>query len=115
MDVAQDIVITEPDCKTVDGIELVALVEGGEIIEGLGDRILGRTALEEVRDPYSAEVLCKANEQIDEEKMINIEEAGIEKITIRSALTCRTRIGVCSLCYGRDLARGHRRTSAKRW
>ncbi len=107
VDVAQDLVIVQFDCKTVDGLEVQALVEGGEIIESLGDRILGRVALEDIKDPYSGEILVKANEQIDEEKVGIIEESGIEKITIRSALTCRTQIGICTSCYGRDLARGH--------
>ena len=107
VDVAQDIVVSEPDCKTSDGIEIMALVEGGEIIEAIGDRILGRCALDDVRDPYTDVVLVKANEEIDEDKMRLIEEAGIEKITIRSGLTCRTQTGICCLCYGRDLSRGH--------
>jgi len=107
VDVAQDIVVYQPDCKTTDGIELMSLVEGGEVIEGIGDRILGRVALEDIKDPYSDKVLVRANEEIDEEKTLAIEEAGIEKVTIRSGLTCRTIDGICCLCYGRDLARGH--------
>ena len=107
VDVAQDMVITEYDCRTSDGIEVAALVEGGEIIEPIGDRLLGRVALEDIRDPYTEEILVKANEQIDEDKTQQIEEAGIEKIVIRSGLTCRVRSGICCLCYGRDLSRGH--------
>jgi len=107
VDVAQDIVVSDHDCKTTDGIEIAALVEGGEIIEAIGDRILGRVALEDITDPYNGKVLVKANEEINEEKMTAIEEAGIEKVIIRSGLTCRTEVGICCLCYGRDLSRGH--------
>ena len=107
VDVAQDLVVSEPDCKTTEGIEISALVEGGEIIEGIGDRILGRTALEDITDPYSGKVIVKANQQIDENLVDQISEAGIEKVVIRSGLTCKTITGICSFCYGRDLARGH--------
>ena len=107
VDVAQDIVVSDYDCKTTDGIEISALVEGGEIIEAIGDRILGRVALEDITDPYNGKVLVKANEEINEERMTAIEEAGIEKVIIRSGLTCRTEVGICCLCYGRDLSRGH--------
>ncbi|MGH7934233.1 MAG: DNA-directed RNA polymerase subunit beta' [Candidatus Binataceae bacterium] len=107
VDVAQDSIITEDDCGTLDGIEITPLVEGGEIIEGLGDRVLGRVALEDIRDPYTNEVLIKANDVIDEDKVVQIEEAGLEKVKIRSVLTCQSRQGVCVECYGRDLGRGH--------
>lgn len=107
VDVAQDIVVSDYDCKTTDGIEIAALVEGGEIIEAIGDRILGRVALEDITDPYNGKVLVKANEEINEERMTAIEEAGIEKVLIRSGLTCKTEVGICGLCYGRDLSRGH--------
>ena len=107
VDVAQDSIITEEDCGTLDGIEMTPLVEGGEIIEGLGDRVLGRVALEEIRDPYANDVLVKANEEITEEKVRAIEESGLERVKIRSVLTCQSRQGVCIRCYGRDLARGH--------
>jgi DNA-directed RNA polymerase subunit beta' len=107
VDVAQDSIITEDDCGTLDGIEMGPLVEGGEIIEGLGDRVLGRVALEDVTDPFTHEVVVNANEMIDEDKVKLIEDAGIEKIKIRSVLTCQSRQGVCVKCYGRDLGRGH--------
>jgi len=107
VDVAQDLVVSEFDCKTSEGIEISALVEGGEIIEGIGDRILGRTALDDIKDPYSDKVIVQANQQIDENLVDQISEAGIEKVIIRSGLTCKTITGICSLCYGRDLARGH--------
>jgi DNA-directed RNA polymerase subunit beta' len=107
VDVAQDSIITEDDCGTLDGIEMTPLVEGGEVIEGLGDRVLGRVALEDIRDPYTNEVLVHANETIDEEKVTAIEDSGLEKVKIRSVLTCQSRQGVCVKCYGRDLGRGH--------
>ncbi len=107
VDVAQDSIITETDCGTLDGIEMTPLVEGGEVIEGLGDRVLGRVALEDIRDPYTNEVLVRANETIDEDRVTSIEEAGLERVKIRSVLTCQSRQGVCVKCYGRDLGRGH--------
>ncbi len=107
VDVAQDSIITEDDCGTLDGIEMTPLVEGGEVIEGLGDRVLGRVALEDIRDPFTSEVLIRANEMIDEDKVNRIEEAGLERVKIRSVLTCQSRQGVCVKCYGRDLGRGH--------
>jgi DNA-directed RNA polymerase subunit beta' len=106
VDVAQDVVIRENDCGTLDGIEVESLVEGGEIIESMKERILGRVALEEIRDPFSNEVIIKGNEEIDETLADRIEDIGIDKVKIRSVLTCKSRQGVCALCYGRDLARG---------
>ncbi len=106
VDVAQDGVITADDCGTVDGIEMTALVEAGEIIETLGDRVLGRVTLEDIHDPFRNILLVQAGEEIDEDKVQAIEEAGIEKVRIRSVLTCNMEFGVCALCYGRDLARG---------
>src|SRR5450432_4614984 len=91
----------------MDGIDMSALVEGGEIIEKLGDRILGRVALDDIFDPYTGEVLVQAGEEITEDKVRIIEDAGIDHLKIRSVLTCETRRGICVLCYGRDLARGH--------
>jgi len=107
VDVAQDSIITEQDCGTMDGIEMSPLVEGGEVIEGLGDRVLGRVALEDIRDPFNNEVIVRANEEINEELVKRIEESGLERVKIRSVLTCQSRQGVCIRCYGRDLARGH--------
>ena len=106
VDVAQDVVIAEHDCGTMDGIDVASLVEGGEIIESMKERILGRVALEDIRDPFSDEVIVKGNEEIDEALAERIEDAGIEKVKIRSVLSCKSRRGVCALCYGRDLARG---------
>ncbi len=107
VDVAQDAIITEQDCDTLDGIEVSSLTEGGEVIERLGDRILGRVALDDIYDPVTDDLLVEANQVIDEDLVIKIEEAGIEKIKIRSVLTCKSKRGICALCYGRDLARGH--------
>jgi len=111
VDVAQDAVITEDDCGTIDGIYVKPLVEGGEIIERVGDRVLGRTALYDIIDPHTEEVLVRANEEIDEEAARRIDESGLgqdEKkgVQIRSVLTCATRRGVCAKCYGRDLGHG---------
>ncbi len=107
VDVAQDSIIQEEDCGTLDGIEMTPLVEGGEVIEGIGDRVLGRVGLEDIRDPFSNRVIVQANEEIDEDKVAEIEDAGLERVKIRSVLTCQSRQGVCVRCYGRDLARGH--------
>ena len=107
VDVAQDAIITEQDCDTLDGIEVSSQTEGGEVIERLGDRILGRVALDDVDDPITDEVLVEANQMIDEDAVARIENAGLERVKIRSVLTCKSRRGICALCYGRDLARGH--------
>jgi len=106
VDVAQDVVIAEDDCGTLEGIFVTPLVEGGEIIEPIGERILGRVALEDIYDPFTEEVIVTANEEIDEKLVEKIENAGMEKVKIRSVLTCRSKRGVCVKCYGRDLARG---------
>jgi DNA-directed RNA polymerase subunit beta' len=106
VDVAQDMIIREEDCATSEGIEMGPLVEGGEIIEPIGERILGRVALEDVRDPITDAVLVPAGVEVDEEKVRTIEDAGIERVMIRSVLTCASQRGVCVKCYGRDLARG---------
>lgn len=106
VDVAQDAVITEYNCSTLDGVYASALVEGGDVIEPLGDRILGRVALDDVIDPISGDTLVKANQEITEELVERVENSGLERIKIRSVLTCQTRRGICTLCYGRDLSRG---------
>ncbi len=106
VDVAQDAIITDEDCGTLDGIYMTSLVEGGEVIEPIGERILGRVALEEVVDPFTKEVIVEANDGIDEGKIERIEEAGIDRVKIRSVLTCRSSRGICIKCYGRDLTRG---------
>jgi len=106
VDVSQDVVITELDCGTIDGIEVEALLEAGEIIQRLSERILGRTALEDIADPVTGDVLVHASQEIDEQAVKLVEDAGLEKVRIRSVLTCRSRRGVCAMCYGRDLAYG---------
>ncbi len=107
VDVAQDCIITEEDCGTLDGIFVSALMEGGEIIETAGERILGRVALEEIRDPFTSEVIIERNQEINEALAEKVDHAGIEKVSIRSVLTCKSKYGVCAMCYGRDLAHGH--------
>jgi DNA-directed RNA polymerase subunit beta' len=106
VDVAQDVIISEVDCGTTDGLEITPLYEGGEIIQAIGERILGRTALQDIKDPYTQEMIVPANTEIDEEHVKRIDYLNIEKVMIRSALTCRAKRGVCIKCYGRDLARG---------
>jgi len=104
VDVSQDCIITELDCGTISGITVEALSEGGEVIQHVGDRVLGRTALRDIRDPLTDEVLIPVNAEIDEEGVIKLEEAGVERVDIRSVLSCECKRGVCSKCYGRDLA-----------
>ena len=104
VDVAQDMIVQEDDCGTLKGIDAVSLVEAGEIIQPLGERILGRTVLEDVIDPFTGDVLAKADILIDEEIVVAIENAGIEKIKMRSCLTCESKQGVCIKCYGRNMA-----------
>ncbi|MEM9463473.1 MAG: DNA-directed RNA polymerase subunit beta', partial [Myxococcota bacterium] len=107
VDVAQEAVITEFDCGTIQGLEIEALVEAGEVIERLGDRVLGRTALEPVYKPGTDEIICAEGEVFDEAKVKELELAGIQKCKIRSVLTCEALRGICARCYGRDLARGN--------
>ena len=106
VDVAQDAIITEEDCGTTRGLMTSAVVDGGEVIAPLADRILGRTAAVDILDPLSGEVVLPAGALIDEDAVDQIERAGIDTVPIRSVLTCKSRIGVCGKCYGRDLARG---------
>jgi len=108
VDVAQDAVVADYDCGTLDGIRVTKLEEAGEVIQPLSDRILGRVALEDVVDPLTGEVIVEANSPLDEAAVRSIEDAGIEEVVIRSVLTCQTRRGVCAACYGRDLARGYK-------
>ena len=107
VDVAQDAVVTEYDCETLDGVWVGKLEEGGEVVQGLGERILGRIALEDIVDPVTGDVLVPANGNIDEAEIAKVEDAGIERVIIRSVLTCQAKRGICVLCYGRDLARGY--------
>ncbi|MGQ9570078.1 MAG: DNA-directed RNA polymerase subunit beta' [Thermodesulfovibrionales bacterium] len=106
VDVAQDVIVTEEDCNTMDGITVSSLVEGGEIIQPLEERILGRIAAEDIKDPITREVIVKRNQEIDELLCQKVIDAGIDRVRIRSVLTCQSRHGVCIKCYGRDLAMG---------
>jgi DNA-directed RNA polymerase subunit beta' len=106
VDVAQDAIITEEDCGTTRGLMTSAVVDGGEVIAPLADRILGRTAAVDILDPISGDVAVRAGALIDEDVIDQIERAGINAVSIRSVLTCESRVGVCGKCYGRDLARG---------
>ena len=106
VDVAQDVIISEIDCGTLDGIESRAIVESGEIIEPLRDRIIGRVTLETLKDPFTDDLIIEANQEISEDLASEIQESGIEKVRIRSVLTCASRRGVCAKCYGRDLSSG---------
>ena len=106
VDVAQDVIISDEDCRTTNGIEARAIVESGEVIEPLRDRIIGRVTLDRIVDPITGEVIVEENGMIDEELASKVQDAGVEKARIRSVLTCESRRGVCKLCYGRDLATG---------
>jgi DNA-directed RNA polymerase subunit beta' len=106
VDVAQDCIIIENDCGTERGLTMRPVVDGGDVIEAIGERILGRTALKNVLDPITGAVVVKGGDLVEEEHVEAIEKAGIEEVLIRSTLTCETKIGVCAKCYGRDLARG---------
>ena len=107
VDVAQDVIISEPDCGTIKGIWAEPITEGGDIIEALRERIIGRVALEDVHDPITGQVIANANEEITEDIATEIQNAGgIERVRIRSVLTCEARRGVCIKCYGRNLATG---------
>ncbi|MGH9836008.1 MAG: DNA-directed RNA polymerase subunit beta', partial [Blastocatellia bacterium] len=106
VDVAQDVIISEPDCGTVKGIWAEPITEAGDIIEGLRERIIGRVALEDVIDPITGEILARVNEEVTEDVATEIQNAGIERVRIRSVLTCESRRGCCIKCYGRNLAVG---------
>jgi DNA-directed RNA polymerase subunit beta' len=106
VDVTQDLVVTELDCGTTDGSLMRAIVEGGEVIESLRDRILGRTVVEDVLHPENRAVLAEAGVLLDEDMLDELEAAGVDEVKVRTALTCATRFGLCAKCYGRDLGRG---------
>ena len=105
-DVGQDCTIVETDCGTINGIEVESLYEGGEVIQTLGERILGRVTQEDIHDPYSDEFIVGVDTELSESDVKRIEAAGVQKVKIRSVLTCNSKRGVCSRCYGRDLAHG---------
>ena len=105
-DVAQDCMVLEDDCGTMTGVQVEPLMEGGEIIQRIGERILGRVAIEDIIDPFTEEVICPSGDEINEHLVEKIEEAGLTSLNIRSVLTCRAKNGVCAKCYGRDLSHG---------
>jgi DNA-directed RNA polymerase subunit beta' len=106
VDVTQDLVVNQEDCGTSNGTLMRAIVEGGEVIESLRDRILGRTTAEEVIHPETRKVLAAAGVLLDEDMLDELEVAGVDEVKVRTALTCETRFGICAKCYGRDLGRG---------
>jgi len=107
VDVAQDLVITEHDCRTTNGVVVQPIVEGGDVVEPLGERVLGQLVAQDVLKPGSDDVICERNTLVDEQLVEELEKNGIDRVVVRSTITCETRHGVCSFCYGRDLARGH--------
>jgi len=106
VDVSQDVIVNDLDCHSPDSLAVTALVEGGEVIEPLERRILGRIAAEDIKDPITGDIICPAQAEINEEKTQAVVEAGIDSVKIRSVLTCLARRGICVRCYGRDLSRG---------
>jgi DNA-directed RNA polymerase subunit beta' len=106
VDVSQDVIVSEYDCGTVKYIEASPLFEGGNIIQSLSDRILGRVSAEDVRDPLTGEIIVQSTTEIAEELAQKIEDSGLERVRIRSALTCDTKRGICVMCYGRNLGTG---------
>ncbi|HEU4365612.1 MAG TPA: DNA-directed RNA polymerase subunit beta', partial [Candidatus Krumholzibacteria bacterium] len=107
VDVAQDLVVTEEDCGTTNGLPMTPIVEGGDVVEGLGERVLGRVAAEDVLKPSGESVVIEAGTLIDERLVKLLETEGVDQVKVRSPIACETRYGVCAQCYGRDLARGH--------
>tara|TARA_B100001057_G_scaffold17673_1_gene16342 strand:- start:4507 stop:8739 length:4233 start_codon:yes stop_codon:yes gene_type:complete len=108
VDVAQDLVITEKDCETSNGVSMRPIVQGGEVVEPLHERVLGRVAAEPIKIPGSDEVVFEAGTLLDEAKVEELESLSIDYMVVRSPITCEVRYGVCQQCYGRDLARGHK-------
>ncbi len=106
VDVAQDLVVTEEDCGTTHGLAMAPLVEGGDVVEGLGERVLGRVLAEDVLRPGRTELLIEQGTLINEQHVRELEQEGVDQVRVRSPITCETRYGVCARCYGRDLARG---------
>ena len=107
VDVAQDLVVTEDDCGTTKGLWLTPVIEGGEVVQDLGERILGRVVAEDVYVPGSDDIAVTAGTLIDEKWVARLEELNVDEMLVRSSITCETRHGVCAKCYGRDLGRGH--------
>jgi DNA-directed RNA polymerase subunit beta' len=107
VDVSQDVVILESDCGTSRGLPLSPIVEGGDVLEPLRERVLGRVLAESITDPATGEVVIEANTLLDEKLVEEMERLGIDRVQVRSPITCESRYGICAMCYGRDLARGH--------
>ena len=107
VDVAQDLVVTQEDCGTTEGLEMTPIIEGGDVVEPLGERVLGRTTAEDIFTADTAEVLVPAGTLVDERWVTRLDATGVDKIKVRSAITCETRYGICAMCYGRDLGRGN--------
>ncbi len=108
VDVAQDMVVLEVDCGTEQGLTMIPIIEGGDVVEPLRERILGRVTGEDLYRPGTDDVVCEAGTLLDESWVKQLEAEGIDQVLVRSAITCESRLGVCAQCYGRDLARGHR-------
>ncbi|AGA91570.1 DNA-directed RNA polymerase, beta'' subunit, predominant form [Thioflavicoccus mobilis 8321] len=108
VDVAQDMVVLEPDCGTEKGLLMMPIIEGGDVVEPLRERILGRVAAVDIFQPATGELVCSAGTLLDEGWVERLELAGIDQVFVRSPISCESRLGVCAQCYGRDLARGHR-------
>ena len=108
VDVAQDLVITEVDCGTNDGLLMAPLIEGGDVVEPLAERVLGRVLAEDIYDPSGQELIANAGTLLDEQWVAILEKRGVDNVRVRSVITCKTRYGVCASCYGRDLGRGHK-------
>ncbi|WP_394689744.1 DNA-directed RNA polymerase subunit beta' [Hoeflea sp.] len=106
VDVAQDCIVTQIDCGTTEGLTMTAIVDAGQVVASIGQRILGRTALDDINHPVTGDNIVKAGTMVDEAQVLEIEAAGIQSVRIRSPLTCEIQTGICAACYGRDLARG---------
>ncbi len=107
VDVAQDLVITEIDCGTAQGVTMTPLIEGGDVVEPLHERVLGRVAAQDIHNPASNQLIVSAGTLLDEKLVARLEELSVDQVLVRSPITCESRYGICSACYGRDLARGH--------
>ncbi len=106
VDVAQDVIVIEEDCKTNDGLEKRAIIEGSDLVESIGEQILGRYAAKEIKNPNDNSIIIKSGKMIEENHVKEIEQSEVDKVFVRSVLTCKTKGGICASCYGRDLARG---------
>lgn len=107
VDVSQDVVVSEEDCGTLEGLIMMPHIEGGDVVEPLRERVLGRTTAEDIVNPKTGEIVAVSGTLLDEDLVDELEESGVDRILVRSAITCESRYGVCIKCYGRDLARGH--------